>query len=79
MDSDEVLGVQDAVLILFIVSNWPNAINWRHVMVAVYDAGAHLEALSKLELTWPAVSIISVANSWPLCLITLLKVFSMVG
>lgn len=30
-------------------------------------------------LTWPAVSIISVANSFPLYLMTLLNVFSIVG
>lgn len=32
-----------------------------------------------MRLTCPAVSMISVENSWPLYLMFLLKVFSMVG
>lgn len=68
MDPNEVFGVEYAVLIL---NSKVRRIR-RHI-----DAGRG--ALLVRIVTWPAVSMISVAKSWPFTLMTLLKVFSIVG
>ncbi len=63
MDADEVLRVQDAVFVL----------------AAAVSQSVVRRAVAPCARTWPAVSTISVAYSWPRYLISLLKVFSMVG
>lgn len=68
MDANEVLAVHDAVLILPSTQK----VNSQRRSIAGQGNGC-------AQLTCPAVSIISVENSWPLYFITLEKVFSMVG
>ncbi len=63
MDADKVLRVQDAVFVL----------------AAAVSQSVVRRAVAPCARTWPAVSTISVAYSWPRYLISLLKVFSMVG
>lgn len=59
-----MLRVQEAVFVLH--------------LVLVGLVASFIEAC-KAGLTWPAVSMISVRNVVPLCTISWLKVFSMVG
>lgn len=66
VNTNEVLGIQNAVLILL---NCPLGRSTKSF------GGAYCVG----ELTCPAVSMISVAYSWFLYLMTLLNVFSMVG
>jgi hypothetical protein len=69
--------VQDAVLILERSTS---------AMLAEVKESVHRQLSQQDDVkswaeqhTWPAVSIISVAYSWPLYLMVLWKVFSMVG
>ena len=90
MDADEVLRVQDAVLILpratrrqqrYMTpeksSGAPPIPRWAPVGKFILQAGHG--GRRRAAHTWPAVSTISVAYSWPRYLISLLNVFSMVG
>lgn len=71
MYADKVLRVQYAVFILIEIVSRLSA----RCMIEY----AHVNTGELQPHTWPAVSIISVAKSWPLTRMTLLNVFSMVG